>query len=170
VTPEGTSADDEAGELAEIYRRFAPLVHARARRILGDEADDAVQEVFMRLLERRPEVERLAPWIYVTSTNICIERLRHRARRNKDWERAVAREIESGAVRSADELLSDRELCRRLLARVDERTQQVVLLVLFDEMSQGEAAEVLGLSRKTVGERLERFRERAAKMVKRWTT
>jgi hypothetical protein len=73
-----------------LYRRVAPLIYGRARRLVGDEADDVVQEVFMRLVRDRPAEGALSTWIYRTSTNLCIDRIRARRRRSADWELEVA--------------------------------------------------------------------------------
>jgi DNA-directed RNA polymerase specialized sigma24 family protein len=77
----------------------------------------------------------------------------------------------SGALRPGiDEVLASQELVRRVLVHTDRRTQEVVVLVIFDEMPQEQAAEMLGISRKTVNERLKRFRAQAEKQVRRWST
>jgi RNA polymerase sigma factor (sigma-70 family) len=158
----------EEAQLAELFRQFAPLVHARARRIVGDDADDIVQEVFVRLYRRPPDLKKVASWIYTTSTNLCVERLRYRKRRHKDWERDVKTHVLANEKASLDELLASKSLCAQILARQDRRTQKIVMLVYFDEMSQEQAAKTLGLTRKTVSVRLKKFKEDARKLVVRW--
>lgn len=158
--------------LTELYQRFAPLVHARARRVLGSgsDADDVVQEVFMRLMQAPPAHDELGPWLYRTSTNLCLDRVRHGARRDEDWERDVAAAVSAAGPRPVDELIGTHELCRKLLARVAPRVQAVVVLTTFDELSRDEVAELLGISRKTVTADLEQFHTTATKVIKRWQT
>ena len=158
----------EEAELARLYRQYAPLVHARARRIVSDDADDIVQEVFIRLHRKPPHPDKTATWIYTTSTNLCIEKLRYRKRRHKDWERDVETHVKSGQTSNVDELLTSQQLCAKIMAKQDRRTQEIVMLIYFDEMSQEEAATRLGLSRKTVSTRLKKFKDDASKMVQRW--
>jgi RNA polymerase sigma-70 factor, ECF subfamily len=160
----------DLARLEELYRVYAPLVHARARRIVGDDADDVVQDVFVRLIQKPPPQEGVVSWIYVASNNACIDRLRHRNRRSTDWEEAVSRHMELHRGEDLEATLLDRALCRTLLGRMPEKIQQVVMLVVFDELSTQDAADVLRISRKTVTHRLEKFRESAAKMVQRWQT
>jgi RNA polymerase sigma-70 factor, ECF subfamily len=154
--------------LEELYRRFAPLVHARARRIVGDEAEDLVQEVFIKLMHVQPQPEKIVAWLYATSTNLCLDRLRHHRRRHAEWQRQVGEHVDSAKDRDLESLLTDQQLCGRLLSHLDRKTQEVLVYTIFDEMTQQETAELLGISRKTVGERLNRFQQVAKKLVERW--
>ncbi|MFH0900827.1 MAG: RNA polymerase sigma factor [Pseudomonadota bacterium] len=157
--------------LADTYQRYAPLVHARARRIVGDEANDVVQEVFMRLINNQPDEQKLLAWMYATTTNICLDRLRHLSRRGADWRSEVKASYEAGMqCRSGEELLLSNDLCRRVMANFDRKTQETALLVYYDEMTQEEAARFLGVSRRTVTERLRRLNEQATRLVQRWQT
>ena len=69
---------------ADFKRRFLPLqriLYREAYIMLGDsfEAEDAVQNLYMRLWEKRDELESLvAPEAYLRAMlkNICIDRLR----------------------------------------------------------------------------------------------
>ena len=155
-------------ELSELYRRYAPLVHARARRMVGGDADDVVQEVFIRYLQSPPKQQNLVSWFYTVSTNICMDRFRYNARRHADWQTEVRKWASAAAGKPASELLEHKELCLKILAHADAKTQQVIMLVVFDEMTQEEAAGILGISRKTVNERLQRFVSAAQKMVSKW--
>jgi RNA polymerase sigma-70 factor, ECF subfamily len=152
--------------LAELYRRFAPVVHARVRRIVGRDADDIVQELFLRLLKSRPTEGKIASWIFTTSTNLAIDRVRHRARRDAAWEAEVRAAARGGA--DVETLLGDHEIARKVLASLDRKTQEVVVLVIFHDLTQEEAAQGLGLSRKTVNERMQRFQNQARALVETW--
>jgi RNA polymerase sigma-70 factor (ECF subfamily) len=71
-----------------------------------------------------------------------------------------------GAERTDPASPEDVLLMRQLLAEADERQAAAAVYVLMDGMSHEEAAEVLGVSKRTVGNLLERFqawaRERMA--------
>jgi len=164
-------------EIEDLYRRFAPLVHARARRIVGDDANDIVQEVFEKLIRKPPDPNKVKTWIYRTATHACIDRVRYKQRRDTDWQNElkdsiIKTNISSGISRdeisSVEDSLVNKDLCRRLLPLLDKKTQQVVVLTVFDEMNQDEASEILQISRKTVSERLKKFRDIAGKIIKRW--
>jgi RNA polymerase sigma factor (sigma-70 family) len=147
-----------AVRLTELYRTWAPLVHARARRLVGSEADDVVQEVFAKMLEHEPPAGAELKWMYATATNVCLDRLRARSRKDASWQSGV-RDAETGRreALSLERVFENVELCRRLLARVDQKTQAIAVLVYVDQFTQQEAADLLDLSRKTVGERLQKL-------------
>ena len=125
-----------------------------------------VQEVFMKLFaETLADDDQVATWIYRTSTNRCIDRMRALKRRDPEWQKEVARTITTHdwATQSAD-----RDLVRRVIAELPEKLSIVATLVHFDEMTQEEAARVLDVSRKTVNERLAEFTARAQKLIEKW--
>lgn len=125
-----------------------------------------MQDVFIRLWRRPPPHGELSAWLYRTSTNACIDRLRATARRDAGWRRDLACATDPPA--SLGDALASQELCRRLLVKADDKTRDVVALVYFDELTHQDAAELLGVTRKTVGERLEKFHDLARKVIKRW--
>lgn len=153
----GYEAHLNAVRLTELYRAYAPLVHARARRLVPSEADDVVQEVFLKLVKADPPEGASLKWLYATTTNTCLDRLRATARKDPRWQGEVrAAETERRTV-TLEEAFASADLCRKLLARVDEQTQVIAVLVYVDQMTQQEAADLLDLSRKTVGERLQKL-------------
>jgi len=145
-----------ADDIEAMYRRFAPLVHSRARRLVRDEADDVVHDVFVRLLRRPPDRAEVASWFYVTTTNVCLDRLRHRARRDEGWWREARGALGDGEI-TIERLIEAQDACRRLLGRFDEKTSQVAAMVLVDGMSQEEVATVFGVTRTAIAKRLARF-------------
>lgn len=160
----------EVGRLTDLYGRFAPLLHARARRVLGSsgsDAEDIVQEVFIKLIAAAPNDDQIVAWLYTCCTNLCLDRLRYVSRRHDGWKAELEQSIGT-AGGSVDSLLADKDLCRKLLATADARTQEIVALVHLDEMTQQEAADQLGVSRKTVVKRLGQFAEHTEKARKKW--
>jgi RNA polymerase sigma-70 factor (ECF subfamily) len=81
-----------------------------------------------------------------------------------------AAEEDDGALAPAAHATSpdafiDWDLARTVLARFDEDTQAVAVGVYVDGMNHDEVAEALGISRRTVSRRLERFVEGARKFL-----
>jgi RNA polymerase sigma-70 factor (ECF subfamily) len=71
--------------IEELYARYGAMVRRRARAILGEEqsALDAMQEVFVRALSERESYRGDASpvtWLYRITTNLCLNRVRDRAR------------------------------------------------------------------------------------------
>jgi RNA polymerase sigma factor (sigma-70 family) len=152
----------ERAHIETLYRRYAPLIHSRARRLLGSDADDIVHEVFLRWLRSPPAGDATSSWFFVTTTNACLDRIRHRNRRGDAWQDAVASAI---PVIDAERLLVDKDTCRRVLGVVDEKTATVAALVYIDEMTQEEVAAMLGVTRTAVAKRLTRFLREARARV-----
>jgi len=141
------------------------VVHRRARHLLGtdEEARDAMQEVFVRVIASHASFRGEVPalhWIYRITTNLCLHRLRKRKTHPvvKDPDAALRLIGEDGAP-------VDRLIVLQLLSRMDELTQQIAIYHYVDGMKMEEVAEVVGYSRKTVGKKLEAFREKARKIL-----
>ena len=139
----------------EIYQRYGAIVFRRARRLLGDEqaAKDACQEVFLRLFRSLPEFERASPmtWLYTVTTNHCLNLIRDEQRHRKLLA-ANAATIPNAAVTPS---------LATLLRGFPEELQAIAVYYFVDEMSQAEIANVLGISQRTVSNRLVAFRNLA---------
>jgi RNA polymerase sigma-70 factor (ECF subfamily) len=143
---------------AELYALYGPAVYRRCLRLLRDDdaARDATQEVFVKLVRemgRLEDRENAMGWLYTVATRHCLNVLRERRRRGVA---VPADDLELAAPDDAAGL-PGRVLARAVLARFDEDTQAVAVGVLVDGMEQEELASALGVSRKTVQRRLERF-------------
>src|SRR5262245_28364209 len=157
----------EENELDDAYRRWGGQIYRRCLKLLGDAAaaEDATQEVFVRLMRHAgrlsPEGGYLA-WIYRVATNHCLNVLRDGARLEVR-EPAAFNDADQGSVVAQ---LGARELSARLLRRFDEETRTIAVLSLVDGAGRDEVAEVMGLSRKTVGKKLARFVASAQRFLK----
>ena len=149
---------DHREAAARLYREYGPAVYRRCLRLLHDReaAQDATQEVFVRLVRNMSRLEDRGdalPWIYRVTTNHCLNVLRDSGRHGED---VLAPEIED-AGRPAVDALPDRRLAQELLGRFDASTQAVVVGVFVDGMEREEIAAALGISKRTVSRKLERF-------------
>ncbi len=78
----------ERRRLADEFERHRPYLRAVAYRMLGSgaEADDALQEGWLRLDRRPPATtEDLRPWLTTVVGRICIDMLRARRSRREDY-------------------------------------------------------------------------------------
>jgi RNA polymerase sigma-70 factor (ECF subfamily) len=158
---------DRRKRAAELYATYGPVVYRRCLKLLRDReaARDATQDVFMKLvrdIERLEGPEDPLPWIYRVSTNHCLNLRRGDRRRGP-----AAALDEDLAVAAPVPGYPELALARSVLARFDVATQAVAVGVLVDGMEHTEVAEALGVSRKTVQRRLDRFLARARELVGR---
>jgi RNA polymerase sigma-70 factor, ECF subfamily len=136
-------------------------------RLLGDKesARDATQEVFGKLMRDARKLESrdsALPWIYRVATNHCLNLRRDAGRHGEE----ALPDLEMAAPESPD-LLSARQLAQRVLERFDAQTQAVAVGVFVDGMEHEEVALALGISRRTVARKLQRFVGNARKYLMR---
>ena len=149
----------------QAYLRYAPALLRKAERILQSRADaqDVVQAVFVELLQSPSPREDL-PYLYRAVTNRCLNMLRDRGTRAR-----LLREHDAllrGPERTTCEQRSiDLQLLSKLVAGLDAPHAEVLVCHYFDDMTQEEIAELLGVSRKTVGVRLARIRALVSELV-----
>jgi RNA polymerase sigma-70 factor (ECF subfamily) len=144
-----------------LYQRYGPLVHRRARAMLGDEqaAWDALQEVFVRALKGRDAFRHEASpttWLYRITTNYCLNVLRDETRRrDKLRQRAAATPVASAVE---PEL---RLTLLRLSHELPAESCEIAVYSHVDRMSHDEIAAIMNVSPRTVGNRLKEFAARA---------
>jgi len=143
--------------LAELYEKYAAAVYARCRYLLRDDAEarDALQDVFVKVLEALPAYrEQASPctWILRIATHHCLNLLRSGRAKWKDEVVQLAKDR-----KPLFEPPDKRELVRALLSSAPEEAQEVAVLYFVDELSQAEIGEALGRSLPTVRKRLREF-------------
>lgn len=153
-----------------LYRRYGPVIYRRCLRLLRDpeEARDVTQDVFIKLMH---ELEKLGEkglsirWVYRVTTNHCLNVLRECHRNSKD---PIELHLETWAMPAAA-APADVQLARAVLARFDSVTQAVAVAVFVHGMEYEEVAVQLGISRRTICRKVERFLVNARKFLARTT-
>ena len=146
-------------DMDELYRRYGSSVLRRARSLLGNEADaqDVLQQVFCALAEDPDQFRgrsSMLTWLYSATNHQCLNRLRNQRRRA-----TLLRERQLPATELAGGL--DPEplaQLRQLFANMPEELAQVAIYYYCDELTHAEIAELLGCSRRHIGDLLERAR------------
>lgn len=150
---------------ATLVARYTGAVYNQAYRMLNDaqEAEDAVQEVFLRAFRRLDSYDpqrRLVTWLLTIGSNYCIDRLR---RRRFNWMTLddVAFWLPSGEPGpEGSAILGERRAAvQRALQRLPENYRSVTVLRYWHDMSYLEIADSLGLTEATVKTRLHRARK-----------
>jgi RNA polymerase sigma-70 factor (ECF subfamily) len=146
-----------------LYRAYGHSVLRRARQILASEEDAAevLQELFTSLVARPQQFDgRSAPstFLYAATTHACLSRLRDRRNRLRLIDEQVRPWTTDVDPRSAEAASA----VRSVLAQLPEDEARAAVYHYLDGMSHAEVAEVLGCSRRHVGNLLERVSRRLA--------
>jgi RNA polymerase sigma-70 factor, ECF subfamily len=138
-----------------LYREHGHVVLRRARDLLRSESEatDAVQDIFLSLVQRPEQLDgvvSVTAWLYRATTHYCLNRLRDRRGRTRILEtlQPVA------AVASRSEMLAQ---VRSLLDKLPEPLGEVAVYHYVDGMTYDEIAGMLGCSRRQVGYLLARL-------------
>lgn len=150
-------ADETA--LANLYAKYAPAIYAHCRRFLHSPAAarDATQEAFVRVLARGvvlPREEEALRYLYRVATNVCLNLLREHGVHTRAM---PALQAESSHVSSAEAGVADREFVKAVFERCGKGGAEVAIMRYLDGMTQVEIAEVLGITRRTVFNRLRKL-------------
>ena len=154
-------------KLTALYRTYGPIIYARCLRLLADRgaAEDATQETFVRVhrhIDRAPDFQSALGWIYRIATNYCLNELRNRRLRAEPRDT-----LPEPAGGSAEDLLADRDFVSRLIDAAPEELRVPAWLHHIDGIDQGEVARMLGVSRRTVVNRLAAFAKNAHALAQR---
>ncbi|MFT7621896.1 MAG: RNA polymerase sigma-70 factor (ECF subfamily) [Myxococcota bacterium] len=148
--------------LRDLFDRFGPMVYRRCRTLLGNhhDAEEAVQEVFVRAMRSDSKRDdQVSSWLYRIATNYCLNKIRDQRRRDELWDQHGT--AASRTTPTPQKLL----LVKQVLSAVDERCATAAIYVFVDGMSHGEAAEIMDVSRRTIGNLLDRFAQAAAEFL-----
>lgn len=145
--------------LAALYRKYAPAIYAHCRRMLQSQAAarDATQEAFVRVLARGPGFpndDDALRYLYRVSTNVCLNQIRELKVHTRAAVTLRERPSSSGSMEGRH---VDREFVAAVLDRCGESGATVAVMHYVDGMSQVEIAEVLGITRRTVFNRLRKL-------------
>lgn len=146
--------------ICRVVEEYSPMLLRLASTRLDSTADaeDAVQEAFLKLLTVRPvfrDAEHEKAWLIRTTLHRASDLRKAAARRNVPIEEAI-----SAAAPPADnDLLS-------AVRTLPEKYSSVIHLHYYEGYSIKEIAKMLGVPAPTVGSRLARGRERLRQMLK----
>jgi RNA polymerase sigma-70 factor, ECF subfamily len=155
-------------EFEEIFQEHYVLVYRTAYGITGrvEDAEDVVQSIFLRLLQRdRPPelVKNARGYLYRAAVNLSLTIVQSRRRR------ALTEESEHLAV-SIPARMSSRaeELHRKLyeaIAQLNPKAAAIVVLRYLHNQSDAEIAKMLGTSRGVIAVTLYRSRAHLKKLL-----
>jgi RNA polymerase sigma-70 factor (ECF subfamily) len=150
-----------------LMRLHERMVLGVAYRLLGriEDAQDAAQEVFLRLFQKHRDIQGdPKPWLYRVTVNVCNDRYRKR--------NVVAEPDEQAADPKADALTAitmeeRKRLLREALKTLAERERAAIVLRDIEGRSTREVARILGVEEVTVRSQISVARVKLAKYVRK---
>lgn len=136
---------------AALVRRHTDRVFAVCFRTLRmrEAAEDATQETFLRLWRHadrwEPQGASLSTWLYRVATNVCLDELR-KTRRNAPEEAAPERMDRADRPDDTVHAGEKRAAIDAALDSLAPRQRAAIALCHYEELSNIEAAEVMGVS------------------------
>ena len=159
--------------VAALVSQYSGTLYRVAYSVLRNAADaeDAVQEAFMRVLRHRETLEEVRDqrvWLIRIVWNIVLDRKRRaKTRPETDDVAELARVLPAGGL-SAEERAAAAQHHARVLACVEQlpaKERQVLMLSAFEELTSVEIASVLGITESSVRSRLFRARNLMAGLL-----
>ena len=145
--------------LGQLYRQYAPALLLYARQWPG-QAEDVVQEAFVKLAQQNPPPEQIVAWLYRVVRNAALQNSRMAARRRR--RESVASAAEAWFV-TVDDQLDARE-ATRLLTELPLELRETVVARIWGGLIFEEIADLTGCSLATAHRRyqaaLKMLRER----------
>ena len=167
--------DGDGTAFSVLVRKYQQSVHALAWRKIGDFhiAEDITQETFLKAYQRLStlkEPQSFASWLYVITANQCKAWFR----KNRTWTQSLEETSSvpleeaaySGYVIAENERMTaetQREVVKKLLAKLQESDRTVITLYYLGGMTYEEISRFLGVSEAAIRNRLYRARRRLKK-------
>ena len=152
--------------LGQLYQEFSSGVFAYCLKILADRqlAEDVVQETFLKVRQHAGSIEKnesFKSWIFRIARNEALMQIRKRRQNgqiddNTVWEEETPHLQLVKAERS--------EMVNRLLDSLKHEYREVLVLLVYENMSYAEIATITGATESSVKSRI--FRARKA-MIER---
>ena len=170
----------EEAALAALVDQYASTLYRVAFSVLRNQqdAEDAVQEAFLRVLRHREtlgEIRDHRVWLVRIVWNIVLDRKRRSKTRPETDDIADLARVLPAAGLTAEQRVAALQHHANILGCVEKlpaREREVMLLSAFEELSSVEIAAVLGVTESSVRSRLFRARNLLAELLqyKRSTT
>jgi RNA polymerase sigma-70 factor (ECF subfamily) len=147
------------GAWRELERRLRPFV---ARRVSGADAEDVLQDIFLRMQRGLPglrEDDRFGPWVYQVARSAILDHRRRVHRRPVDTD-----EVPEAAVPAVDveeDGAVEREFAGHVapfIAMLPSPYREALTLTELEGLTQKDAAAMLGVSLSGMKSRVQRGR------------
>ena len=147
----GAIAGGDKAAFHALMERHSRSYLALAQRLTGsaDDADEVVQEAFLRVWTTAPQWRpggeaRFTTWFYRVVANLCLDRRRRKASAPLEEAGELVDPMPGGLDERA--AWEGRAMVAAAMAELPERQRAAIALYYFSEVSGPEAAEMMDLS------------------------
>lgn len=144
-----------------FYRKYGPMVLRRCRKLLKNEdrAKDAMQDVFVKILQNKKRLYSTYPssLLYVTATNICLNIIRNDKRKPQSAGEEALTTIAGND--DPEKRAITLHFLDRLFSRNEHLTKTIAVLHYVDKLTLEETAEQVNMSVSGVRKRLRKLKE-----------
>ncbi len=155
-------------EMFEILvDRYEAAFRSAARRIVGlDDAEDAIQETFVRMYIHAPKFIKkpgikFSSWAYSILVRVCYTIYsKNKKRETFTIDKEVADQIEDFSIKELREYRADKEYLLSLISKLPSLLKRTLELYIFDHKSEKEIARLEGVSHGVVRTRISRAKDR----------
>ncbi|MEE3410912.1 MAG: sigma-70 family RNA polymerase sigma factor [Treponema sp.] len=155
-------------DFSELYQKYGPMVLRRCRAILKDEekALDAMQDVFLRILESKDKIKNAcASLFYVTATRVCLNKIKsEKLRSGPDFEK-VAQFMADDFSETEKEKIDAALAIEKIFEKRDHKDSLIATLHFVDGLTLEETAEEIGMSVSGVRKRIRELQKYSLKLM-----
>ncbi|WP_158085357.1 RNA polymerase sigma factor [Niastella vici] len=152
---EGIAAGDE-GAFYQFYNRYRPQLRSFALSFTrsGTDADDILQETFMRIWLSRDtisKVENPRAWVFTVNARVCLDYIRRQVNQRKKIDQIP--QIENAALPTPFDLVHLNEIhhiVQKTIKQMPPKRRRIFRMSRDEGKKPAEIAESLGLSGGTV--------------------
>jgi len=153
---------------AAVYQEFGEGVFAYCLKILADRqlAEDVVQETFLKVQQHAQSVQRnesFRSWIFRIARNEALMQLR---KRRLDGQLNGASVWNEETPHEQLVALEHAEIVNRLLDSLKREYREVLVLLVYEQMSYAEIAAITGATESSVKSRIFRARKEMIRKLK----
>lgn len=177
MTPAVSSAIsvDSSETITALVAEYSATLYRVAYSVMRNsaEAEDAVQEAFLRVLKHRNklnEIRDVRVWLVRITWNVVLDRKRRgKTRPENDDIADYARVLPSPNRRADDEIISSQEQSRilELIERLPAKERQALLLSAVEELTTAQIASVLKTTESSVRSRIFRARRELSALLEK---
>jgi RNA polymerase sigma-70 factor (ECF subfamily) len=166
---------DSSETITALVAEYSATLYRVAYSVMRNsaEAEDAVQEAFLRVLKHRDklhEIRDLRVWLVRITWNVVLDKKRRGKTRPENDDVADFARVLPSADRRADEKLISSQEHARILSLIDQlppKEREALLLSAVDELTTAQIASALGTTESSVRSRIFRARRELSALLER---